>query len=377
MHSKFTSQEMAHYARHFNLPEIGIEGQLRLKQARVLYIGAGGLGSAALPYLTAAGVGTIGMIDPDVVEASNLQRQTLYSYADIGKQKVLCALSRLQQLNPAITINIYAEKLTEKNALEIISQYDIIADGSDNFATRYLVNDACFHLNKPHVYAAISQFSGQCTVFTAQNGPCYRCLFDTPPPPDLMPNCAEGGVLGVLPALIGSIQATEVIKLITNIGKPLINRLLLINALDMSFREIAIFQNPHCRLCHDHEAFDTLPRYEEIACHHSVKNFPDELSVFELKNLLQTQSDILLLDVREPFEFQICHLNGTLIPLNTLSNNLSNLDANRHIVVYCKSGVRSMRAVKFLKANGFNQVSNLKGGIIEWINQIDPTMTRY
>lgn len=366
MKSEFTQIELAHYSRHFNLPEIGLAGQQRLKEARVLYVGAGGLGSSALLYLVAAGIGTLGIVDDDTVEISNLQRQVLYSYDDIGTKKVEAATKRLQKLNPSIEIKNYALRLSYQNALEIINPYDIVIDGSDNFSTRYLLNDACFHLQKPYIYASISQFEGQCSVFSGGVGPCYRCLFDTPPPPDLIPNCSEGGVLGVLPGIMGSIQATETIKFILNIGKSLIGRLLLFNALEMSFRELNITINPNCRLCQCHQPFDSF----------ATENF-SSLSVTEFNEFQKNNNNFFLLDVREPFEYKICNLGGTLIPLKELSSRLSELDKNKHIVVHCKHGGRSQQAADFLRKNGFNKVTNLTGGIIEWIEKIDPTLAKY
>lgn len=367
----FTQTERLHYSRHFNLPEIGINGQQRLKAARVLCIGAGGLGSSTLLYLAAAGIGTIGIIDDDCVEASNLQRQVLYSYDDIGEKKVIAAQKRLQRLNPSIAITTHPLRLTQENALELLAQFDVIADGSDNFATRYLVNDACFRLKKPLVYASISQFDGQCSIFNVNDGVCYRCVFDSPPPPHLIPNCAEGGVLGVLPGVLGSIQATEVLKIILGIGKPLINRLLMYNALTMTFQELDITKNPDCRLCNHQE---TLPIQDTCNIDSSTKN---EITVEELRELQTTNKEFILLDVREPFEYDICHLNGILIPLKSLPQHIFKLDKNKHIIVYCKHGIRSRYAADYLQQHDFNTVSNLTGGIIEWIDKIDPTMQKY
>lgn len=376
MKTHFNQVELLHYSRHFNLPEIGTEGQQHLKNARVLYVGAGGLGSSALHYLAATGVGTIGIVDDDRVDASNLQRQVLYSYDEIGCKKTSAAQKRLQRLNPSIQIILHDTRLSHTNAFEIINQYDVIADGSDNFATRYVVNDACFHLKKPHVYASISQFEGQCSIFTTKQGACYRCLFDAPPALGLIPNCAEGGVLGVLPGIMGSIQATEVIKLILGIGKPLINRLLMFDALEMKFRELSIMPNPECRLCKYHQPFDTLPHHDLESCILNKKDIPN-ISVTELYELQQRNSDFILLDVREPFEYEICNLGGKLIPLKRLSSRISELDKSKHVIVHCKHGVRSRQAVELLNAHGFTNVSHLTGGIIAWIEKMDPTLMKY
>lgn len=366
----FTEPELTHYKRHFLLPEVGTEGQQRLNSSRVLYIGAGGLGSSALLYLAAAGVGTIGIVDDDCIEASNLHRQVLYSYDDIGNLKIDAAKQRLQKLNPHIQIELHPTALKHENALELIKQYDVIADGSDNFATRYIVNDACFHLNKPNVYASISRFEGFCSIFTAKQGPCYRCLFDTQPPPGMIPTCAEAGVLGVLPGILGSIQAAEVIKYILGIGKPLINRLLIFNALNMQFRELAVQPNPDCRLCQHQQSFDTLPDHNNQRCAMNM----NQMSVTELKAI---KNQVELIDVREQHEYDICQIGGKLIPLGTLANRMHEIDKNKHVVVHCRSGGRSQQAVQFLLANGFSQVSNLAGGILKWIDEVDPSLTKY
>ncbi len=371
MNTDFNQTELSQYARHFTLPEIGAEGQLRLKNARVLVVGAGGLGSSCLLYLAAAGVGTIGIVDHDQIELSNLQRQILYSHTDVGIKKALAAKQRLATLNPSIQINVHDHALTHENALQLIQHYDVVVDGSDNFATRYIVNDACFHLQKPNVHASVLRFEGQCTVFTAgEEIACYRCLFDEPPAPHLIPSCREAGVLGVLPGILGTIQATEVMKLIIGIGSLLTNRVLMLNALDMRFREMAIQKNPDCRLCQHQQPYATLPHHHSVVCEPVV----DQMTVQELK---KNWSNYFLLDVREPFEYQICHLGGQLIPLQTLSSRLSELDKNQHIVVHCRSGMRSQQAVELLRQHGFPRVSNLAGGILAWINEIDSTMVRY
>lgn len=370
----FTPAENTHYSRHFTLPGFGRAAQLRLKNARVLYIGAGGLGSAALPYLAAVGVGTIGIIDDDTIEASNLHRQVLYGESDIGKKKVLIAKNKLNDINPFIKIETYDTTLSENNALEIIKQYDIIADGSDNFATRYLVNDACFHAKKPLVYAAIAQFTGQCSVFIANESACYRCLFDTPPPVNAIQNCAEGGVLGVLPGIMGTLQATEVIKLITQIGSPLTNRMLMFDALQMNFRELTFTPNPDCRCCKHQQSFDTLARPTMSTCQ---MQSPIDFSVTELNQLIQSKKPFTLLDVRELFEREICEIGGIHMPLQSIPERINELDKQQLTIIYCRSGARSMNALRYFEAHGFSNVRNLTGGILAWINEIDPTLTKY
>jgi|SRR3990167_512690 len=369
----FTPQELAHYARQINLLEIGEAGQYKLKQSRVLCVGAGGLGSAAMMYLTAAGIGTIGIIDDDHVDVSNLHRQLLYSYTDIGCKKVVVAQTKLRQLNPDTNLIIYDTQLNRTNALTIINEYDVIIDGSDNFATRFVVNDACFQLSKPHVYASISRFLGQCSVFTMKNGPCFRCLFDKKPPADFIPNCAESGVLGVLPGIMGSIQATEAIKIILGVGQLLVGRLLLFNALNMQFNEFSFKPDPACRLCQYQEAFSSLSHDETPSCVASSY----EITVSELQTLQQQGEFFLLVDVREPFEYEICRLQGKLIPLNDLPTRLSELDRNQCIILYCKYGERSKQAVHLLTEHHFTHVRSLKGGIMAWIEQIEPCMQRY
>lgn len=374
----FNTDELLRYSRHFSLPNVGTEGQKRLAKAKVLCVGAGGLGSPLLLYLTAAGVGTLGIVDDDVVELSNLQRQILYNTDDLQQNKTQCAEIKLKQLNPHVNIIRHNERLTKDNALNIIRQYDIIADGTDNFATRYVVNDACFHAKKPNVYASIFQFEGQCSVFTAKNGPCYRCLYDAPPPAGLIPNCAEGGVFGVLPGLLGTLQATEVIKLILGIGEPLIGRLLTVDALTMRFREFQLQINPDCRLCAHHEAFETLPNHDLAACDIPFIE-PENLhsmTVQELAKLQKNHVDFQLLDVREPFEYQISNIQGKLIPLGELPFRLNELDKSKLVVVHCKAGPRSERAAILLRESGFN-VKFLEGGILAWINEIDPSLKVY
>lgn len=359
----FTDQELNHYARHLNLSEVGVAGQRQLKTAKVLCIGAGGLGSSVLLYLAAAGVGTIGIVDHDSVEISNLQRQVLYTYDDIGQKKVIAAQKKLQELNPHIRIVPYAERLTIENAKMLIDQYDIVIDGSDNFATRYIVNDVCFQLKKPNIYASISQFAGQCAVFTYEESACYRCLFEESPPSESVPNCAEGGVLGVLPGIMGTIQAAEALKLILNQGMPLVNRLLMFDALKMTFREIAISKNPNCKLCHFKQMY-SVETIRAITCSELLAH--------------QTQHhDFILLDVREVFEYDICHLNSILIPLGQLASRLNELDKTKEIIVHCKHDGRSQEAYRLLKQAGFTRVSYLKGGIMQWIKEVDSSLQTY
>lgn len=375
----FSLAEQIRYSRHFALPNVGQKGQQRLKEAKVLCIGAGGLGSAALLYLCAAGVGTIGIVDNDVVELSNLQRQVLYTTKDLTAKKADTAKTKLTAVNPEIKLIPHTLRLTTDNALELIDRYDIVVDGSDNFATRYAVNDACFHLRKPNVYASISQFIGQCSVFTTENGPCYRCLYDTPPLPHLIPDCSQGGVFGVLPGLLGTIQATEVLKLILNIGQPLIGRLLIVNALSLQFKEIALPVDPECRLCLLHQDFSSLSNQPLSNCNMN-KNTPnnlESLTVQEFYALQQRSQDFLLVDVREPEEYAICNLGGLLIPLNQLHQRIEELDSNKLIIVHCKHDGRSQYAVDLLRQANFKQVKYLAGGILAWAREIDRNMPTY
>ncbi|OGT34924.1 MAG: hypothetical protein A3F11_06100 [Gammaproteobacteria bacterium RIFCSPHIGHO2_12_FULL_37_14] len=374
MDTYFSSTELAYYARQMNLSEIGMTGQYKLKQARVGCVGAGGLGSAVMMYLAAAGVGTIGIIDDDCVDISNLHRQLLYTYADSGCKKTLVAKARLQQLNPAIEIITHDVRLNTANALAILNQYDLIVDGSDNFTTRYVVNDACFSLNKAHIYASISQFAGQCATFVPKKGPCFRCLFAIPPPIDLIPNCAQGGVIGALPGILGTLQAMEVIKLILSIGQPLIGRLLLFDGLSLQFRELTISPNPECKVCRYEQLFSDLSYADKPVC---AVDSP-EISVYELQRLKQENIDFLLLDVREPMEYEIGNLQGgQLIPLNHLPHRLAELDRKKFTIVYCQSGQRSKRAVELLIQHDFVNVRSLQGGMKAWIEQIDPLMEKY
>jgi adenylyltransferase/sulfurtransferase len=381
---ELTKDELSRYSRHLILPEVGVEGQRKLKAARVLCVGAGGLGSPLTLYLAAAGVGTIGLVDFDVVDASNLQRQILHSTADVGRKKLDSAEEKLKALNPGVNVVKHDTQLSSANALEILKGYDVIADGTDNFPTRYLVNDACVLLGKPNVYGSIFRFEGQASVFATQNGPCYRCLYPEPPPPGLVPSCAEGGVLGILPGLIGVIQATETIKLILGKGDPLIGRLLLVDALQMRFRELKLRKSPECPICGAHPTVTRLIDYQQFCGiaseakeESAVKNGIPQISVKELKQRMDAGEDLFLLDVREPFEYQIANLGGKLIPQNEVPWRLDEIDRNREIVVHCKVGGRSQRVAEFLKRSGYANVANLAGGILAWSDQVDPSVRKY
>ncbi|HEY7428674.1 MAG TPA: molybdopterin-synthase adenylyltransferase MoeB [Gemmataceae bacterium] len=379
-----SSQEAARYSRHLIMPEVGMEGQKRLKAGRVLLIGAGGLGSPLGLYLAAAGVGRIGLIDFDVVDFSNLQRQVLHGTPDVGRPKLHSARDRLQAINPEVQIDLYETRLTSANALSLFEPYDLIIDGTDNFPTRYLVNDACVLLKKPNVYGSIFRFDGQASVFYPGRGPCYRCLYPEPPPPGEVPSCAEGGVLGILPGLIGCIQATEAVKLLLGQGSPLIGRLLLYDALQMSFREFKVRRNPKCPVCGDHPTVTKLIDYEQF-CGMRGQEAPapaatggGDITVEELKQRLDRGENVFVLDVRNPEEIQICRLPGsTVIPLPTLPQRFGELDRSREIVVHCKSGVRSQKAIYFLRQQGFANLKNLTGGILAWADRIDKSMLKY
>jgi adenylyltransferase/sulfurtransferase len=364
------------------MPEVGMAGQERLKAARVLLIGAGGLGSPLGLYLAAAGVGHLGLVDFDVVDESNLQRQVLYSTSDVGRSKLESAKERLLGVNPHIEIKTVETRLSSANAFELFEDYDIIVDGTDNFPTRYLVNDACVLLGKPNVYGSIFRFDGQATLFDARSGPCYRCLYPTPPPPGLVPSCAEGGVLGVLAGLVGTIQAIETIKLIVGIGDSLQGRLLLIDGLRMQFQELRLRKDPNCPLCGQNPTITHLIDYEEFCGlapnKNTIRDQAWEITPFQLKERLDQGERIQLLDVREPQEWEICRIEGaTLIPLGDLPSHLQNLDSTTPIVVYCKVGVRSGQAAKLLQAAGFSRTQNLLGGIDAWATEIDPTLPTY
>ena len=381
---ELTTDDLSRYSRHLILPEVGMEGQRRIKAARVLCVGTGGLGSPLVLYLAAAGVGTLGLVDFDVVDASNLQRQIIHSTKDIGHKKIDSAAEKLTALNPAINIVKHETMLTSANALEIMKDYDIVADGTDNFPTRYLVNDACVLLGKPNVYGSIFRFEGQASVFATEAGPCYRCLYPEPPPPGLVPSCAEGGVLGILPGLVGVIQATEVIKLILGKGDSLVGRLLLVDALNMRFRELKLRKNPDCPVCGTNPTVTALIDYEhfcgiipETPQEKNVKNGIPQITVKEFKARRDAGDDIFLLDVREPYEYQIAQIGGTLIPQNDVPNRLVEIPRDREIVVQCRSGARSQRIAELLKQSGYTQVVNLAGGILAWSDEIDPTVQKY
>jgi len=384
---ELTQEEVTRYSRHLIMPEVGIEGQRRLKAARVLCIGAGGLGSPASLYLAAAGVGTLGLVDFDVVDASNLQRQILYGTPDVGRPKLAAAYERLTELNPGVRVVAHEGPLTSANALEILGDYDVIVDGADNFPARYLVNDACVLLGKPYVYGSIFRFDGQASVFATKDGPCYRCLYPEPPPPGLVPSCAEGGVLGILPGIIGTIQAAEAIKLIIGAGKALAGRLLLFDVLDMSIRMMKLRRDPDCAVCGNRPAITRLIDYEQFCgitpARTSAPVLPPDLvtTVDTLADRIRRQEPVWILDVREPREFEICRIpRSTLIPLGELPRRLAEIpfgDGAPEIVVHCKSGVRSAKAVALLRERGFERVRNLEGGILAWIERIDPTQSRY
>jgi adenylyltransferase/sulfurtransferase len=395
---KLSNDEIARYSRHLILPEVGMEGQQKLKAAKVLCVGTGGLGAPLALYLAAAGVGTIGLVDFDTVDASNLQRQVIHSTATVGKLKVDSAEIMLKGLNPHLNVVKYNTMLTSANALEIFKDFDVIADGTDNFQTRYLVNDACVLTGKPNAYGSIFRFEGQASVFGTEEGPCYRCLYPEPPPPGLVPSCAEGGVLGILPGLVGIIQATEVIKLILKIGDPLIGRLLLVDALGMTFRTLKLRKNPDCPVCGTHPTVTELIDYDqfcgvpkptevgplEVAQNQAVGDLPvvdgiPQISVEAFKRKLDAKEDIFVLDVREPHEYPIANLGAPLIPVGSLEGRIQELlpVRDKEIVVHCRSGARSQKAAVILKNAGFKNVSNLTGGILAWAEKIDPSMPKY
>jgi len=377
-----TAEELQRYSRHLILPEVGVEGQERLKQARVVCIGAGGLGSPASLYLAAAGVGTIGLVDFDAVDASNLQRQILYSTRDVGRRKLEAAAERLTGLNPNVRIVAHEAALTSANALDILKDYDVVVDGADNFPTRYLVNDACVLLGKPNAYGSIFRFDGQASVFATKGGPCYRCLYPEPPPPGLVPSCAEGGVLGVLPGLVGTIQATEALKLILGVGQTLAGRLLLIDALTMEVRTMKLERDPACPVCGDHPTVTRLIDYQQFCgIGPAAASSVPEIKVEELKAELDARRNLWILDVREPSEFKICRIPGsTLIPLGELPKRLAEIPQGADapdIVVHCKMGGRSTKAVALLRDHGITNARNLTGGILAWIDRVDPTLRKY
>jgi sulfur-carrier protein adenylyltransferase/sulfurtransferase len=376
--------EIARYSRHLILPEVGLEGQQKLKAAKVLCVGTGGLGAPLAYYLAAAGIGTLGLVDFDVVDESNLQRQIIHSTNDVGRPKIDSAAEKLKALNPYVNIVKHETMLTSANALEIIKDYDIVADGTDNFPTRYLVNDACvLSGNKPNAYASIFRFEGQASVFATEDGPCYRCLYPEPPPPGLVPSCAEGGVLGILPGLLGVIQATEVIKLILGKGDPLIGRLLLVDSLGMKFRELKLRKNPDCPVCGTYPTVKKLIDYQQFCGivpeekPAPMQNGIPQITPVELKRRLDAGEEVFVLDVREPHEYQIVNIGAPLIPLGDLPNRLNELDPKREIVIHCKTGGRSQRAAEFLQKSGFKNVANLAGGITAWATDVDPKLPKY
>jgi len=381
------AEEIKRYSRHLIMPEVGMDGQKKLKAGSVLCIGAGGLGSPAAMYLAAAGVGRIGMVDFDVVDFSNLQRQLLHGTSSVGRSKLDSAKDRLHDLNPHVEIDTYETTVTSDNALDLFRPYDVILDGTDNFPTRYLVNDACVLTGKPNAYGSIFRFEGQASVFGTKEGPCYRCLYPEPPPPGLVPSCAEGGVLGVLPGIIGVIQATEAIKLILGVGEPLIGRFLIYDALKMRFRELKLRKDPDCPVCGTHPTVTKLIDYEQFC---GIRPEPAaaqptgaavnewETTSVDLKKRIDAGDDVFILDVREPNEYQICKIPGSvLIPLGELPRRYAELPKDKDIVAHCKMGGRSAKAMEFLQTVGFKRVKNLKGGILDWIDKVDPSQPKY
>jgi adenylyltransferase/sulfurtransferase len=381
----FSRDEVSRYARHISLPEVGWDGQQKLRAARVAVVGAGGLGSPIGLYLAAAGIGTIGIIDFDVVDLSNLQRQVLYATGDVGRKKVDVAASRLRAMNPNVDVVTYDVRLTRDNALDILRDYDVVIDGTDNFPTRYLVNDACVLLGRPYVYGSILRFEGQVSVFTGRTAPCYRCLFREPPPPGLVPSCAEGGVLGVLPGIIGSLQALEAIKLILGRGATLIGRLALFDALTFQWRELRLRRNPDCPVCGDHPTITVLIDYDEFCAPGVHMDTPNanaipHITPAELKERLDAGESIIIIDVREQFEWDIANLGqfgARLIPLDEVLERRSEIDPQADAVVLCRSGSRSAGAIRQLRAYGYDRLMNLKGGIRGWAEEIDPSMPTY
>jgi adenylyltransferase/sulfurtransferase len=392
MDPDLTHDEIARYSRHLSLPEVGMDGQRRLKAARVLLVGAGGLGAPAAMYLAAAGVGTLGLVDFDNVDASNLQRQIIHGARDVGRSKIASARDRIGEINPHVRIEAFETRLTSGNAIDIIRGFDVVVDGTDNFPTRYLVNDACVLLGKPNAYGSIFRFEGQASVLGARGGPCYRCLYPEPPPPGAVPSCAEGGVLGVLPGIIGTIQAAETIKIILGRGDPLVGRLLLLDALKMTFRELRIARDANCPICGDDPSIDRLIDYEQF-CGLSSTPSPrqaaagssaasptmEELTAVELKRLIDQGRDVQIIDVREPHEYAIARLpNARLIPLGQVIARAEEIDPDRMTVVHCKAGVRSAQAIALLRSQGFTgRLINLKGGILAWSRDVDPGVPTY
>ena len=380
-----SNEEVARYSRHLIMPEVGMDGQLKLKAASVLCIGAGGLGSPVAMYLAAAGVGRLGIVDFDVVDYSNLQRQVIHGTPDVGRPKLDSARDTLHAINPEVRIETHEVALSSANALDVLRGYDVIVDGTDNFPTRYLVNDACVILGIPNAYGSIFRFEGQASVFAAKDGPCYRCLYPEPPPPGLVPSCAEGGVLGILPGVVGTIQATETVKLIMGVGEPLVGRFLVYDALRMRFRELKLRRDPDCPVCGDNPTVTELIDYEQFCgitpaapVSEPAAGAGDEATVEQLKARIDSGDGVFILDVREPQEYRICSIPGsTLIPLGDLPSRLHELAGRGEMIVHCKSGARSAKAVKLLREAGFAQARNLKGGILRWIDAVDPSLPKY
>ncbi len=379
---ELSQPEFARYSRHVIMPEVGLDGQKKLKAAKVLIIGTGGLGSPLALYLAAAGVGTIGLVDFDTVDVSNLQRQIIHGTQDVGRSKCQSAADTLRDINPHVEVVLHEERFTSKNAIAIVEPYDVVIDGTDNFPTRYLTNDVCVLLNKPNVYGSIFRFDGQATVFHPALGPCYRCLYPEPPPPGEVPSCAEGGVLGILPGVIGCIQATETIKLLLGIGEPLIGRLLHYDALNMTFKTFKIRRDPKWAIGAPHPTITGLIDYEQFC---GVRGGPttaqptgSEITAEQLKQRIDAGENLFVLDVRNPNEFQICRIPGTvLVPLPELPNRFAEVPKDRQVIVHCKSGMRSAKAIEFLKSQGFTNLANLSGGILAWAEKVDPGMPRY
>ncbi len=381
---ELSNEEILRYSRHVILPQVGLEGQRRLKGASVLMVGTGGLGAPLGMYLAAAGIGRIGIVDFDVVDETNLQRQVIHGTRDVGRPKIDSAAETMQDINPRLVVDKFETALSSGNALEILADYEIVVDGTDNFPTRYLVNDACVLLGKPNAYGSIFRFEGQATVFSHQGGPCYRCLYPEPPPPGLVPSCAEGGVLGILPAVIGSIQATETVKIVLGQGETLSGRLLLYDALNMRFRELRLRRDPNCPVCGDNPTVCELIDYQQFcgipqqAAEEAAREQLPEITPSELKSRIDAADGVFVLDVREPHEYEIASIPGTrLIPLGTLPQHIHELDATADIVVHCKSGVRSGKAQRLLKELGFSRVTNLAGGILRWSDDVDPRVPKY
>jgi sulfur-carrier protein adenylyltransferase/sulfurtransferase len=376
--------EVRRYSRHLIIPDVAMAGQKRLKNAKVLCVGAGGLGSPALMYLAAAGVGTLGIVEFDVVDESNLQRQIIHGQSDVGRSKALSARDSVREINPFVTVNLHEQRLDSSNAMDLFAQYDLIVDGTDNFATRYLVNDACVLLHKPYVWGSIYRFDGQASVFWADQGPCYRCLYPEPPPPGMVPSCAEGGVLGVLCASIGSIQVNEAIKLITGIGRPLVGSLMVYDALETEYRKITVRKDPNCAVCGEHPTVTELIDYEEfcgvVSEEAQQAAIGSTITASELRDLIDADKPIFLVDVREPAEWEIVRIPGaTLVPKDEIlrGDALAMLPQDRQIVMYCKSGVRSAETLAAVKAAGFRDAVHVQGGVTAWVNQVDPSLPSY